>query len=79
MPIEGKELGVIVRAPITKNSYVTEYKYCIMHTTKKSCRKAEKDYIANSEGCYILEAKVDGSWVYFDATRRFNSYGRFDS
>ena len=64
---------MIALAPITKGAYVTEYKYLEMYNNKT----AEVEYIANGEGCYIVEAYVNGKRCYFDATRRMESYGRY--
>ena len=78
VPIEGKGDGVVARAPIAKGSFVTDYKYAIMHKSRQAFLRAERDYIDNEEGCYIMECVVNGKKVYLDATRRLNSYGRYD-
>ena len=35
------------------------------------------DFVLNKEGCYMLEVFHNGKKLYLDATRRFNSYGRY--
>lgn len=79
VPIKGKGQGVVARASISKGTYVTEYKYCKVHKTRKEMNLAEKDYVFNGEGCYIMEAWVGGKKQYLDATRRYSSYGRLKS
>lgn len=71
-----KGLGVRTLTPIPKGSFVTEYKYSIIHKTSCAKATAEAEYKKNGEGCYILEAFVDGKKVFLDATRKFKSYGR---
>ena len=75
--IKGKGNGIVALAPISKGSFITDYKYSVLHTSLKAKMKAEQDYIVNEEGCYILEARMNNKTLYFDATRRFNSYGRY--
>ena len=75
VPIKGKGNGVVARAPISKGSYVTEYKYSDLHENREEKKKAEEDYIANEEGCYMMEVYSNGKKLYLDATRRLHSYG----
>lgn len=77
VPIKGKGDGVIAISPISKGSYVTDYKYSALHNTRKEKTVAEHDYELNKEGCYMLEVFHNGKKLYLDATRRFNSYGRY--
>lgn len=74
--VPGKGEGVVTTEVILKGAYVTEYKCNEIHMDRKSMLLKEKEYAENEEGCYILDAIIDGKKVFFDATRRFNSYGR---
>ena len=39
-------------------------------------KKKVEEYKTNDEGSYILEAQTKDGWWCFDATHRFNSFGR---
>lgn len=69
-------LGVISKQRIRKGDYVTEYKYCKLYLESERS-DYEKMYQMNDEGCYIMDVKINGRWHCIDATRRFNSFGRY--
>lgn len=73
--VEGKGRGVRALENIKMGDFVTEYKYGKKYL-KKERQKFEEEYKMNEEGCYTLEAKIDGRNYCFDATRRLNCYGR---
>lgn len=77
VPVEGKGYGVIATKSISEGQYVTDYKYNTIHNSRKQLKREEKDYIKNGEGSYILEAYVEGKKKYLDATRMFESFGRY--
>ena len=61
---------------IPKNFFICEYK------TTKVCSKNEYmqrsfEYEKNNETCAAVEAKIEGRINYFDATRRYNQFGRY--
>lgn len=55
---------------------MTDSKYGKIYYTRKEKLQAERDYIANGEGSYVLEVFVAGRKVYLDATRRHSTIGR---
>ena len=71
---EGKGCGIFLLEPVKEGSYVLEYEAVVY--PRKERVKHEKEYIANSEGCFIIDVQTSGGWVCFDATRQFNSPGR---
>lgn len=73
--VPGKGQGVVAEEDIEPGVYVTEYEH-ELHKSRREMKAAEKDYISNNEGCFIMEAKVNGKTIYLDATRCFSSYGR---
>ena len=70
--------GVIAEEDIKAGEFVVEYKYneCYKAREKKS---REKEYVTNTEGCYILEVQLpDGKgWLCLDATRNMSCWGRY--
>ena len=74
--VRGKGLGVVTTKDILARSFVTDYKYGRIHYTRTDKQKAERDYISNEEGSYILEVFVGGKRIYLDATRRHRTIGR---
>ena len=71
---EGKGRGVFLLEPVKEGSYVLEYEAVVY--PKKERAKHEKEYIANGEGCFIIDVQTSGGWLCFDATREFYSPGR---
>lgn len=73
----GKGRGVVVKEPILKGEFITEYKYQLSYSRDKLWERAE-EYSVNGEGCYVLECQLPGNkWICLDATRRLNSWGRY--
>lgn len=73
---EGKGRGLFAQENVPKGTYVCEYKTAIMYPRSQR-KQHEEEYKKNDEGCFILEAKVKERWVCFDATRKYDSYGRY--
>lgn len=71
---EEKGRGLFLLEPVKEGSYVVEYEAVVYPRTKRA--QHEKEYIANSEGCFIIDVQTSGGWVCFDATRKFHSPGR---
>ena len=61
---------------IPKNGYICESK---THRPPypRSEKAIEQEYPHNQEGCYIVEARGPTGWLCFDATRRYDQYGRY--
>ena len=73
--VEDKGRGVFALEMIPKGGYVLEYKTSEVYKRREMKKKVE-EYKTNDEGSYILEAQTKDGWWCFDATRRFNSFGR---
>ena len=73
---EGKGLGVFTTKSFMRGEYVAEYKTQEVYSRKEK-KDHEEEYILNEEGCYVLEAKFNERWWCFDATRRFEQFGRY--
>ena len=72
--IEGKGRGLLLLEPVREGSYVLEYGAVVYPRRERAVR--EREYVANGEGCYIIDAQTSQGWMCFDATRRFLSPGR---
>lgn len=73
--LPGKGRGVVAGEALASGVFICEYKtHAIYPRTQK--QQHEEEYICNGEGCYIVEAQTSRGWMCFDATRRFNSWGR---
>ena len=40
-------------------------------------KTVEVEYANNNEGCYLLRGKIKEKNMWFDATRKFDQYGRY--
>lgn len=74
IPVKGR--GVFSKDQFDTGEYLCEYETAEVYP-RKDKKKREAEYAANGEGCYVLEACVEGKWLCFDATRRYNSIGRY--
>ena len=72
--IEGKGRGLILQEAVTKGAFVVEYEADVYPRREWPAR--EEEYIANGEGCYVMDVQTSQGWMCFDATRRFLSPGR---
>jgi hypothetical protein len=72
--IEGKGRGVVLVDPAEEGMYVLEYEADVY--PRKERKTHEREYIANGEGCYIIDVQTSKGWVCFDATRNFLSPAR---
>ena len=71
-----KGRGVFADTKIPKHTFVCEYKTTNVYD-QKQYDKRNKEMEANDEICSIVEYRVGKSILYFDATRRFNQYGKY--
>ena len=70
-----KGAGVFTTRAFHKGEYICEYRICRVYSPKKKA-KYIREYSKNQEGSYFLEAAYSKRLV-FDATRKFDQYGRF--
>ena len=72
---------VVAREPISKGSYVCEYRtYRVYPVGSDEAKSLAKEYELNQEGSYVLQTAHPvpgvGRRLCFDATRRFKDVGR---
>ena len=74
MESEDKGRGVLVDEDVEQGRYMFEYKADVYPRKERSAR--EREYIANGEGCYILDVLTSDGWMCLDATRKHVTVGR---
>lgn len=76
--MEDRGRGVVAEEKIAASEFVVEYKYSESYPPKEKAKR-DHEYIANNEGCYILEAQLpeNKGWLCMDATRNLNCWGRY--
>lgn len=72
LPNKGR--GIILQEAVPEGSYVLEYKAEVYPRKERAAHESE--YIANDEGCYILDIQTKEGWMCLDATRYLSSPGR---
>ena len=74
---EERGRGVITEEPLLRHEYVCEYCTHAIHFDDDSLEKSTSEYDINGEGSYILSTYCNGQMLHFDATRRYQQYGRY--
>lgn len=72
--VKGRGRGIFVCEEVKKGSYVLEYEADVYPRRQRAER--EREYVANGEGCFIIDVQTSNGWMCFDATRHFLSPGR---
>lgn len=70
--------GLFANQNLPRNQFICEYTSAPPFPISKR-KEVEAEHAANGMGCYILEAKepISSRTYCFDATYRFNSFGRY--
>ena len=71
---EEKGRGVFVDEDVKAGRYMLEYKAEVYPPKQRAER--EQEYMANEEGCYILDILTCDGWMCLDATRKYGTVGR---
>ncbi len=61
-----------------QGEFVLEYKYDLCYDLKEKAGW-KNEYVMNDEGSYVLEVQLPNGngWICLDATRNYNSFGRY--
>ena len=73
---DGKGRGLFTLTEYKKGEFLCEFETAKVYPRKEMAQHIA-EYSANDEGSYIIEAPVQGTWLCFDATRRFGGVGRY--
>ena len=71
-----KGRGVFSMAFLSKGSFVCEYETDDVFP-RRDLESRLQEYDENDELSYVVEAKIHGKWMCFDATRRYSGVGRY--